>query len=460
VWAVYPDRELMHAHRGPNHTIRHRPSYHDYWCNLIPDGEVSPCFMFANDEYSKISSKYQKMLAQERVGLLNFGVGVERLLKLLPAPTSTAVFVVEHESIVNGSNPAIPLMPFHSLASLQASLRALQSAEGNASSAMYSLKKLVSSIQFVRCIRRMCFQKLARSAGVADLLFRFLGVQQILDAAKGTHGFGVTFNVQEKANTTQIAVEDCADKSHEAGSMEALIQDVIQDVVHAEPAAERDPDMLAEQAQHDAADLLSQLLHGQPAGDTLSSTAAETETEMEKVLLLSYSRYPDSFRIALTTGSALHPCRSALEEAGFHWLHDSGAKIFVHPWQFEDSMGAVSQSEIQLRPYRVVVVASLEYNVEACLADIPCRDGARVKRRRTIHRVAVENPHYDLGEGHSVETGTEDATGQAEFDVQRTFLCETKRLRQPNSVTQSTTEAHGGGLNPRRVMQGTSVRSD
>lgn len=462
VWAVYPDRALMHAARGPNNTIRHRPRYHDYWCDEIPDGEVSTA-NFENDEYSKISSKYHKMIAQEQDAMRNFGIGIDRLLTLLPVPTSTTILVIEHESIANESGPAIPLKPFYDLASLRASLSALQSAEGIVCSAKYSLKTLVSNIQFVRCTRsQMCFQKLARSGGVVDLIFRFLGVRQILDASKAAHGFGVTFNIQEKkANKTKIGVESCANESHEAGSMEVRMQDVIQDVEHAEPAAERDPDLLAEQARHDDADLVSRLLHGQPTSDTLRSTAAEPEKEKETVSLLSYTRYPESFRNALTNGSALHPCRTALEEAGFDWLHGSGAKIFVHPWQFEDSTSALSQSEVELRPYHVVVSASLEYNVEACLADIPCRDGARVKRRRTIHHVAAENPHQVLGKDHPVHTEVEDATSESEFDTQRTFLCETKRLRQPNSVTQSTTEANGGGMNPRRVtMQGTSNRSD
>merc|ERR1712125_141368 len=115
--------------------------------------------------------------------------------------------------------------------------------------------------------------------------------------------------------------------------------------------------------------------------------------EMENVFLLTYSRYPESFRIALTNGSALHPCRTALEEAGYNWSHNSGAKIFVHPWQFEDSMTALSRSEVDLRPYHVIVSSSLEYNIEACLADVPCREGARVKRRRVLDQVSLEHPH-------------------------------------------------------------------
>jgi len=236
------------------------------------------------------------------------------------------------------------------------------------------------------------------------------------------------------------------------------VEDVIQDIEHAEPAAERDPDMLAEQARHDQADTLAQLMHDQFTNDALNCTESEPEAEMETVTLLAYTRYPDSFRAALTTGSALDPCRTALEAAGFDWSHDSGAKIFVRPWQYEDAMAALSRSEVALRPYHVIVSTSFEYNVEACLADIPSRDGARVKRRRVVGEFVLENPRQDAGNEPQRETWIEDTTGEAEvaFEIQRTFICETKRLRNAESVTQSTTEARRGGLNPRRVQPASS----
>jgi len=134
-------------------------------------------------------------------------------------------------------------------------------------------------------------------------------------------------------------------------------------------------------------------------------------------------------------------------------LRKAGAKVLVHPWQFEESTVALSRSEVSLRPYHVVVSSSLECNVEACLADVPCREGARVKRRRILDHVALENPRQDGRQEAQDQTWIEDGAGEVgvEFDIQRTFICETTRRRQPNSVAQSTTEAHGGGLNPRRV---------
>ncbi len=46
---------------------------------------------------------------------------------------------------------------------------------------------------------------------------------------------------------------------------------------------------------------------------------------------------------------------------------------------------------------------------------------------------------------------TKQAPQDFDFHVNRTFLCFVRRLRNPDSVNQSTTEAHGG-VNPRRVL--------
>jgi hypothetical protein len=238
------------------------------------------------------------------------------------------------------------------------------------------------------------------------------------------------------------------------------MQDVIQYIDHSEPAAVRDPEMLAEQARHDHADMVAQILHGHSS--TEGSDPMEAEEVMETVSLLAYNRYPESFRLALTSGAALNPCRSALEEAGFNWEHTSGAKLFVHPWQFEECMTAVSENNIELRPYHVIVSSSLEYNVEACLADVPCRQGARVKRRRVLgqaSRSSFEHGTDDLGRDVQMPPGeaiTDEVANETEqaYEVRRTFLCRARKLRQANSVNQSTTEIHGGGLNPRRATGG------
>eukprot|EP00928_Gymnodinium_smaydae_P019407 TRINITY_DN17440_c0_g2_i1.p3 TRINITY_DN17440_c0_g2~~TRINITY_DN17440_c0_g2_i1.p3 ORF type:complete len:128 (-),score=19.29 TRINITY_DN17440_c0_g2_i1:682-1065(-) len=91
---------------------------------------------------------------------------------------------------------------------------------------------------------------------------------------------------------------------------EAKEETVRMDIEHEEPAAQRDPELLAEQSRHDYADGVSQLLHGQASSD---NPGFDMETEVtEPILLLAYSRYPENFRVALAQGSALDPCRSAL----------------------------------------------------------------------------------------------------------------------------------------------------
>lgn len=103
-------------------------------------------------------------------------------------------------------------------------------------------------------------------------------------------------------------------------------------------------------------------------------------------------------------------------------------------------MATIEQQGIPLRPYHVIVSESLEYYVEASLTDVPCRDGARVKMRQVLE---------PAGSGASDQPGEDDlAMNVVET---RTFLCAAPRLRASNSVTQSTTEVHGG-LNPRRLQ--------
>lgn len=129
-------------------------------------------------------------------------------------------------------------------------------------------------------------------------------------------------------------------------------------------------------------------------------------------------------------------------KAGFQWLHESGAKIFVHPWQFEATMATIAQQGLPLRPYDVIVSESLEYLVQASLSDIPCRDGARMKTRQVLEPAVYADES---------QPDTEDEDLVMTLVIARTFLCAVPRLRACDSVTQSTTEAHRGGLNPRRV---------
>eukprot|EP00438_Fugacium_kawagutii_P014813 Skav234787 [mRNA] locus=scaffold69:69756:70532:+ [translate_table: standard] len=215
---------------------------------------------------------------------------------------------------------------------------------------------------------------------------------------------------------------------------------VIQRIEHLEPAAERAPDLAAMQVEHDRIDHVAAQIQANGLDSQQDIAPAE-----ETVYLLHYNRSSERFHQALSGGRALESCRAALEAAGFQWLQDSGAKVFVHPWQFESIMATIVQQDVQLRPHHVIVSESLEHDVEASLSDLPCRDGARVKRRGVLEATYA-------GDQSEAE---EDLAMDLVAD--RTFLCAVPRLRASNSVTQSTTEAHGG-LNPRRFQLPVSGR--
>jgi len=203
------------------------------------------------------------------------------------------------------------------------------------------------------------------------------------------------------------------------------------------------------------------------------------EEEKDDIYLLQFSRNPEKFETLLAEGMPLKSCRDALEEAGWQWSLQSGAKVFVHPWQYEQTLEFLESLEKPLRPYHVVVTASVQHLVEESLSGMPCRQGARIKKRIALgsaqsgKRVKPNDKefsdHAKEKEGSNTSEHDEEACELSQDAVelpmvvcaQRTFICclpRFPRLRDANSVTQSTTAAHGG-INPRRVM-GISLSSD
>lgn len=94
--------------------------------------------------------------------------------------------------------------------------------------------------------------------------------------------------------------------------------------------------------------------------------------------------------------------------------------------------------------------------MQASLEDLSYRQGARIRKRHPLTEAATTPPNTTTSNAENEEGGAEAGTPEDAYCVRRTFLCEATRLRNPASVTQSTTEAHGGpyggkGLNPRRV---------
>lgn len=143
-----------------------------------------------------------------------------------------------------------------------------------------------------------------------------------------------------------------------------------------------------------------------------------------KLYLLEFARHPFSFQAALLDGPELKTCREKMGQAGQSCELPCGAKVFVHAREYALALAMLSSRE--LRPYHVVVSSDMESLVMEAVGKIPCRSKVKLRSRETVYE-----PH--------------------DVHIRNTFLTGPERvLRNTESVTNSTTEAHRG-LNPRRV---------
>ena len=430
VYAIDPEGPLEFAHRGPDHTVRHRPRYHDYWCDLIPNGMEHN---FMQQEYHKAQRLLQAKVNKVNACVIAFTAGIERFLGLLKLFGVGMSLKREPELSIQVPTIRFTANVSHPESVFDALGRPCDEARHLKDSAVREVRTFCRKLQFLRVLVQISRQKIPRHCLTTILMF--LGQEGYVPRC----GDCILYEL-EKVDLPQTSPKvEIIEES-----------DVIMPVDHVEPAAMRQPELAAMQAEHDWAD---QLVVNIQQGHVSEQEHPASE---EAVYLLHYNRHSEKFRASPHTHSELlASCRSALEQAGFEWLQASGAKVFVHPWQFDMAMAAVSGQKIELRPFHVIVSASLEYYVEAALSDLPCRDGARVKRRQVLETKGGHTGEETCGENEAAtragahpDEGVEEAT--MVFTEDRTFLCFVPRLRNPNSVTQSTTEAHGG-LNPRRL---------
>lgn len=109
----------------------------------------------------------------------------------------------------------------------------------------------------------------------------------------------------------------------------------------------------------------------------------------------------------------------------------------------------------ELRPYHIVVSESLEHLVQESISGLPSREGVRIRSRRDLG-VVESNPANQQGDTEEQsevpDQDEQSETTSVQIEVQRTFVCSVprNRFRNQDSVTRSTTEAHGG-FNPRRL---------
>lgn len=414
VWVLHPDNLMRFADRGPNHTVKFHSSHHDFPCDEIPNGMRS-----VDQVVRQENEKARRLFAvvSERTDNLaeKFPMVAHRLVDMLP--------YIENNMIVQLGSPVLSLpVPSGSWSRFQDTTSffdvetAYSEQQQRHSNAKGGFITLVRSLHLVRCLRDLGRQRLSSHSHCVDKIFMYVGRAALLPRISG-------FVYDEVAAPA-----------------------VTQEVSHPDPPATIDEQLASLNLEHKFADNVIVLNEADPG-------AVINEPETEPIHLLEYNRHPEAFLKALSEGEPLRKCRAALEGAGRKWLLGSGAKVFVHPSQYAQALVAIVEQGIDLRPFHVIVAESFEYHVEACLTDLSYRQGARIKKRRVIDEAPVVGDSGKAAEEASSAPEMDVDTEEDGFPLveKKTFICMVPRLRNPQSVTQSTTEAHSGGVNPRRI---------
>ena len=129
--------------------------------------------------------------------------------------------------------------------------------------------------------------------------------------------------------------------------------------------------------------------HAQAALGPMEDLQEEDRDGGERIHLLSFSRHPQAFRLALSHATPLQECRLALVQANFKWELDCGAKIFVHPHQFEETVALVNEKELKLAKQHVIVAECLMWNVMLSVFTLSSRLQVRAKARIELGAVAA-----------------------------------------------------------------------
>jgi len=175
------------------------------------------------------------------------------------------------------------------------------------------------------------------------------------------------------------------------------------------------------------------------------------EDHGEQIWRCTFNRYPWSLQEALEQGSALSRCRELLLMHGYGFkLEESGAKILVHPYQFNRVMEAIQHLHVTHRD--IFVAASLESLLEEDITVIASSQGhfqgawARAREELSLDVDSIPDRPGEWGE-HSFAP---------HLEVRRSFLCNASTLvrRSTGLVTQSATEESQPSrrMNPRRLL--------
>lgn len=287
-------------------------------------------------------------------------------------------------------------------------------------------------------------------------------------AAVMTHVFG-EINRSKHGN---FRSPDCSALKQRMTLEERHDEAVVQSIIHEEPAALRDEELLGLQADEDFAANVEWNLHRAMGYKAGTSTQFEESVSSENVHILRFGGgNTEHFREILLKGPQFSLCREALKNAGYTCHHQSGALVFIHYQQFHDVERALDG--IELHPFHIIITETLEYLLDEILSEMPCRQRPRKKvggrQALDLHVDPQDSAggskssdlvHGDVG-GEEPKSAMDDASSEYVLVVQRTFLCFAPRMKAADTVVQSTTEACTGdfsespyarfrGFNPRR----------
>jgi len=104
------------------------------------------------------------------------------------------------------------------------------------------------------------------------------------------------------------------------------------------------------------------------------------------VYLMEYTRDPASFHQALDESTILSGCQRKLEEHGC--VQDEkllgGARVYVHPEQFQAVLAYIRFEKHVLHPRHVFVAPDLSSHLADCIRQIRCREKVKCKSRNTV----------------------------------------------------------------------------
>lgn len=109
-----------------------------------------------------------------------------------------------------------------------------------------------------------------------------------------------------------------------------------------------------------------------------ASTSITSQSGTPKIWLGHCSRCGRFLHKALDTGRNLEPVRNETAKNGQSCLLDSGARIFVHPEEYDGALAAASSHV--LRPHHVIVSEAFKGLVEDDISALPKKEKVRVKR--------------------------------------------------------------------------------